>query len=450
MKKILAGLVFFFSGIVFTAGVFAEPVSADSVTTPVADVAAPDTSAPPAEQKVDEKTVWDRYFEIGVATNANFGNNYFNIKSVFGNNGEIVIDFNEMAKSKLMLEGFKTSVSTNAAVFMNVDVKNVHVGLYGGVSVNTLFLIGKDMINFLANGTELDTPTSLSFGIGASAFLEMGADIDLRFGKLRIQAVPSYFVPVFHAKRVNAQAVLTMGSDGKVTVKAASNVPVYSCLPLDKLFDGQVSTAMVQEALKQGGFDLSALASYRLFSELDVGGYVKSIPIVPARLRYLGTYSGDASFEMDPVMPQVSAGNAGGLAEKIKDNLKYGYTAEQSNAKKHVLRPLRIGAFAAWRPLNSQKLVLSGTLEFRFMDAIIKNNAGFGIGYIVRLHGTFGPFTPFLETAYMDEIFTQEFGFKLNLRALEFDLSVSSQSTNFLKSFAGYGLGVNVAVMIGF
>ena len=55
-----------------------------------------------------------------------------------------------------------------------------------------------------------------------------------------------------------------------------------------------------------------------------------------------------------------------------------------------------------------------------------------------------------LATSRENEVFCQSVGIMLNLRVLELNVAVASQSADFLKSFQLAGLGAKVGVRVGF
>ena len=88
-------------------------------------------------------------------------------------------------------------------------------------------------------------------------------------------------------------------------------------------------------------------------------------------------------------------------------------------------------------------------MQFKFADFTLKNLLGFGFDYSVTAKSYLGPLVPAFTTSYIDSIFAQQLDIALNLRLFEIDFMISTQSTNFARSFAGSGLGVGVGFRFG-
>ncbi len=403
----------------------------------------------------NQRSIWDRYFDFGISVDAALGNNYLGIKDIFFNKGLIELDLNKMAQSKIMPQGLKVNVGAKVSLFSNFNINNVHVGFSTDVMAQVLFLLNRSTIKLLAEGNKYGA-NPIEFGAGASSFVNSGMSAGFNIKKWRLTVHADYFVPFVMVPHTTLSGTVRTEHNGAMSVKINRQTLLgYSVLPLDQLQNGSFafSPSMVSDILKQGGLDIGASLSFPVLSGLTVGGYVKSFPIVPARLNYKASI-GIKELEIlkaDP--PTLNSGkpamnvNTNVDVNSVYDGVK---TSNISASPKKVFRPLRFAAFVNWKPFKSDMLVLSGLLEFRFMDAVIKNAAGFSVGYVGDIRGTFGPFTPFFRTSFMNELFGQALGFKLNLRAFELDLGVSSESTGFLQSFAGRGVKAHVGLIFGF
>lgn len=399
----------------------------------------------PKEKSKDKKSFWDRYFELGFSVAPGVSNSYFSLGSIFQE--ELVIDFNKMVSSKLLGRGLTVNSGLGTDFFLNLNMNKFKLGFFTDVDADVLACVDRDLFEFLANGNELDTPVNMGMGLGASVFASTGFDVRFKVGKWHFQASPSLYVPIVYVPYKSIVLTTVLGSDGSVSMSTSGSGNLYSALPVDAIVNSNGNFQFNGgDLMSQSGFDLGVTAMYRLLPALKVGGYVQGIPIVPSRVRHGFTYSLTAEFTGAPVLPSVV------------NNGTYNVNDPQFNAsftsvgqtRQTVLRPLRFGVLADWKPLSSDYLVLSGGLELRFLDTIVKNNAGSGFGYHVRLHSEIGPFIPYFETSFMDEIFTHTLGFNLNLRFVELQLGASLESHNFIKSFAATGAAVDLGLIFGF
>lgn len=398
------------------------------------------------EKKKDKKSFWDRYFEIGVMADVGVSNNYFHISDFLTE--EVIINMDEINDS-LGNNGLVLNNNLGTNVFINLNTSIFKASFFVDIEEKFNFSLGKGLFDFLANGNELDKDMIFSAGIGASVFEENSFSLEIPIGKLKIKATPSYFVPLLYVPYTPAEVKAKIGSDGKITANGTATAIVYSSLPLNNLSDGFAYDS-VSNAFAHGGFDISLYGEYQLFESLSVGASLTHVPIIPSNLSCTNKYTASVNFEMDGLLDSLVKKEE---TEEESELFKYDYTlseneaAEEANCK--LVRPFKIGFNANWKVFYNNLLIVSPMIQFKFADFTLENLLGFGFDYKITATSHLGPFIPSFTTSYIDSVFSQQLDIALNLRLVEIDFMISTQSTNFFKSFAGSGLGVGVGFKVG-
>jgi outer membrane protease len=119
-----------------------------------------------------------------------------------------------------------------------------------------------------------------------------------------------------------------------------------------------------------------------------------------------------------------------------------------------VNRPFRLGAEVAWRPFSKNWFTLTGSAgiaatnpfgaDFDWATSLYPEysvSADVTLVYVFGFNAT---------SSYINHMFTQSLGFKLNLRLLELDVSIASSSADFLKSWTLAGATAYAGVKFGF
>ena len=394
------------------------------------------------EKNKEKKSFWDRYFEIGVEADVGVSNNYFHISDFLTE--EVVINMDDI-NNGLGNNGFILNNNLGTNVFINLNTNIFKTSIFVDIEETFNFSLNKGIFEFLANGNQLNQNIVIGAGIGASVFEENSFSIEIPFGKLKIKAVPSYFIPLIYVPYTPATVTANIKEDGSITMAGNATASVYSALPLNNLEN--FSYDFIGQIFSKGGFDFSLYGEYQLFEFLDIGAFLTHIPIVPSNLNCSYKYSASIDFSMDGLLNMFSE-------EKTEEFYNFNYELSENKASENdisrVIRPFKIGFNANWRVFNNKLLVVSPMIQFKFADFTLENLLGFGFDYKITATSHLGPFIPSFSTSYIDSVFSQQLNIALNLRLIEIDLMISTQSTNFLQSFAGSGLGVGVGVKVGF
>ena len=394
------------------------------------------------EPEKEKKRFWDRYSEIGFNSNVGLSNNYFHISDLLKE--EIIINMDDI-NNNIGNRGLGINSNIDADFFINFNTGAFNVSIFADVESNFNFSLEKGLIDFLANGNQLGQEFNIGAGVGVSVYEENSVSLEIPFGKFKFKAVPSYFVPVFYIPYTPATVTSVISNDGTISAKGSTTASIYSALPLNNL--SELSYSTITDAFAHGGFDISLYAQYKLFKNLEVGAFLTHVPIVPANLSCTNKYTASLDFTMEGILNQLSENgtlDTSNFKYNLSDN-----TATDEDAIR-LVRPIKIGFNANWKVFDSNILVISPMMQFKFADFTLKNLLGFGFDYSITAKSYLGPFVPAFTTSYMDSIFIQRLDIALNLRLFEIDFMISTQSANFIRSFAGSGLGVGVGFKFGF
>ena len=204
------------------------------------------------EPEKEKKRVWDRFFEIGFDVNAGVSNNYFAISDILRE--EIVINMDKLNRG-IGNSGLAFNENTNVDFFMNINTSIFKASFFADFEVKMNAFIGKGLFDFLANGNELDKEFVIGFGLGASVIEENSFSLEIPFDKIKVKAVPSYYVPLLYVPYTNLNVATVIKSDGTISAHGQTSAAAYSSLPINNL--DSLSTDAILNALGKGGVDIS-------------------------------------------------------------------------------------------------------------------------------------------------------------------------------------------------
>ena len=187
---------------------------------------------------------------------------------------------------------------------MNINTSIFKASFFADFEVKMNAFIGKGLFDFLANGNELDKEFVIGFGLGASVIEENSFSLEIPFDKIKVKAVPSYYVPLLYVPYTNLNVATVIKSDGTISAHGQTSAAAYSSLPINNL--DSLSTDAILNALGKGGVDISLYGEYKLLSNLDVGAFLAQIPLAPAKLSCGYKYSANIDFSMDGILSLLS------------------------------------------------------------------------------------------------------------------------------------------------
>jgi hypothetical protein len=385
-----------------------------------------------------------RTFEFGFNGGVGFANNYIGATEFFKET--IEIDLTKEAKP------FYIDFSADFDFFINLNIRDqMGFGVFTDVDVLGQFSLSEDIQKFLQKN-EPDTTYEGDIGIGASAFLEMGAHGYFSLKRFRIAVRPAYYLPLAYMKP-DAHYSLRTGSAGNVYADFEYSVAVYTPFEMgdagDSLADILDNTKIgLANLTGRGGVDITAGVDYPLLPKLTVGATITHLPLFPALLTNKAVISGHKQIDSEDMLDDLI--NGGNLEDLLKDK-----TVETSHGDLQVFRPFKFGINAVYTPFNFKlwSLALIPQIGYAYNAIYVKPHsfegsiaARLGFFNFLRSNAIVGLT---VRSGYEDKMFKQEAGLTLNFRAVQFDLGVVSQSENIGKSFTGAGLAVNVGLCFG-
>ena len=378
-----------------------------------------------------------RFFEVKTGVDFGVSNNLFAANQYMKK--DLVIDLRKIA-DECPANGFNIRADIAPLYAMNVNVGDIHVGVASGVEMYESMALSKDLFDFLGYGNKIGETMNFSIQNDTDVFAFSQLDVGFKLGKLRITAKPALFLPILSMREGGGSVTLLNDSEGNVNAAINLNVDVYSAVELKKVEDGSgvsFDQEKIESALYRGyGFDLGGGVGLDLTKSLAVDATCR-IPIIPGHLNYKANVQGGYDFKMkitDFENPEKTE------RETTVTNLEETLS---------ICRPLKLDAYVS-------KSLLAGLFNARagagfgirrpFSDAAVfypEYYLGFGLNLIDMIKVG-------VSTEYRDQLFIHQVGTTLNIRLIQIDLGLSSQSTNFKKSLSVAGVGAYAYLTLGF
>lgn len=377
----------------------------------------------------------NRFFEVKTGASVDFSNNLFSCNDFLKKN--LVIDLQKISKD-CPKNGFDVRVDVNPSLEFNLNIINMHFGIVSGVDVYEKFVIGKDLFDFFGKGNSIGQTLDVSFKNSTEVFTYTELDVGFVVGKVKVLAKPAMFVPLLSIRDSGGSIKVTNTSDGIFDVSMNVNMDIYSAYDL-KSVDGNIEVdpeSMKNSVITGAGFDLGGTITYQ-WNDTFALDLVCHFPVIPGHLTHKSTVTGGSSYKMNILDSEKSD----------KTSIEPAVINEATMFM--VNRPLKVGLYA-------DKGLLGNLLAARV-------GAGLGIQrpfcegayaypeyYLGLTLNLINIFKFGLSTQYRDQLFIHQFGASVNVRVVQLDLGISSQSSSFKKSFEVSGLGAYVYLSIGF
>lgn len=378
-----------------------------------------------------------RFFEVKVGTDIDFSNNLFAMNDFMKK--DLVIDLRKIADD-CPQNGFNIRADMEPSLALNVNILDVHVGVSSGMQLYESMEVGKDLFDFLGYGNSIGQTMNFSFKNDTDIFTFTQVDVGFKLGKLRISAQPAIFMPILSIRGAGGSLKVLNDEDGNLNVGMNMNMDVYSITEMKKQDSGNGVTFdadKIQSTLLSGyGFDIGGGVSFDITKSFTVGA-TAHIPLIPGHLNYKSTIQGG----FDYCIPLQDYENA----EKTERET----TVTNSKERLSVHRPLKLDIYADKNMLGTLFNARAGAgfgIRRPFSEAAVfypEYYLGFTVNLIDILKVR-------VSTEYTDQLFKHELGTTLNVRIVQFDIGVSSQSSSFKKSMAVAGLGGYAYLTMGF
>ena len=297
------------------------------------------------------------------------------------------------------------------------------------------------------------------FGVGGAVFVEAGIPIFFRYNDFKIKIRPAGYIPVIYTEP-KVTYTYTETANG-IRYEIDYDMQIYTLVSMEGIDGGidvitQRFTDNVQNVFKNNlGFDFGLNVEYPLLYNLDIGVNMVNIPFpfATARLNHYLHYQGYMWADTSGLDIGELIDDGSGNPPDFEDlrGTVYDYSDEfgyKINKKgKKIYRPFTMLFYGNYRPFASHFLTLIPSLGFS-INALYPQIAAIEGGLSVRLDVA-NMFITVLGVNYNDRRWKNNIDFILNLRAFEFDIGISLQSQDFVRSWQGAGLGLNLGIKFG-
>ena len=352
----------------------------------------------------------------------------------------IVIDIDDF------LSGFKFNLNTAIKPFSFNFNRNDQWGFgfdIGNIDVmGNMFISGKMM--------RLEQAEDEKFGVGGAVFADVGIPVFFHVNEYKVKIRPAAYVPIIY---LEPNITYNNRDKGEGTyIEAIYNMRLYSIVDMD---DDDIMKNLNDNARdiprNNLGYDFALSVEYPLDYDIDVGVNIVNIPVpfAAARLYYYAQVTGYAIIDTSEI--DISELGNQEMKEVLKNawddggehEIEYGYDPDG----KKIYRPFSMLFYLNYRPYDSRTLSLIPSLGFS-LNRLYSKVFSFEGGISARFDFA-NIFIPVFGINYNDRRWKNSIDLAFNLRALELDFGVSTQSQNLIKSFRGAGLGVNFGIKLG-
>ncbi|MDR1507594.1 MAG: hypothetical protein LBI67_10885 [Treponema sp.] len=335
----------------------------------------------------------------------------------------------DLFKDKIELQAESFSAAGFAAI-LSGSLTFPYVKLYAFKPYELCFFLDADIMG----GGKLP-PDTLKFlfdeaasgnhsgeaSFGGSAFASLGAKISRKFGAWKIGVNPAVYVPLFYMAD-NGMRFDISASGGVTNANIAFTADIYSSIFRGDSFD-------FSKVFQSAGFDMGVSAEYPLLSNLDLGAEISGVPLWPSRPAY------KMRSRISAVLEDFDAEDIFGQTIDFKEESE---TVFSNNDNYRVIRPLRIGLYAVYRPLDTGLLTLVPGLGISALTFYGRDVVLFNAGLEGRLN-----FPSWLTTSlcveYREKVWREKIDLAFTVKALTINLGLGVSSPEFIKSFQGNG-----------
>jgi hypothetical protein len=424
MKKIF--FLLFISFAIFPLCVYADDVHEKSVSE---ESALDEDDSSLSEDKGPSRR-HNRVVEVGFLNmNFGFGNSFLTFSEIFQKT--LVINLDEL----------ESGFGANFGLFISPIHFNYNkddqwgFGISTGVEAAGIIGLSGKMLTFSEASNEKSD-------VSGAAFAEAAFPVFFHVEKFKFKIKPSLYYTIMYVEPDISYTYKTTSGDTPATVLDLDfNIRIFTAAMFNELPDKFDLTATPGVDITIGAeYPLSAeigLKDKHDFLDFDVGLDFVNIPLVPSVMK--------AYMEM--------TGRIGGkepldfLNGMDMDSFIEFSDITYHDGEKMLHRPFKMLAWADWRPFETKAVSFIPTLGFSvspFYSQPVSLEAG-----IKARYDLLNTFIASFEIGYQDRIWKNGLDIALNFRAVEFDIGINLQSPDFVKSWSGGGLGLNIGFKFG-
>ena len=403
-----------------------------------------------------------RKIEFGSETKMSLDQNVIFANDIFQEYA--VIDFTEISEG-LEGKGSILDIGLNTNAFFRANFKTFGFGLDLAGDVLTRFTIGQGFWDLLGKGNQVDVPVETSVGFRFESYLTAGFSFSKTFGKIRVTAAPTAFVPVVYIADSDSKLTMIDRSDGSIdadldmrfNIYSVMNPgmfgPVLSMLNIEGIESATSDLTATDLVLNAMGVDLGLEVEYPLTPIIDLALYGR-VPLKPALMKNQISFGAKGYGKLGNFLEFFD-----NMSQESNMDDLFGYGFEttpaqyRGDADFQINRPTRVGLTAAIRPVFNL-LTIRPTIGCGF-----HNLGGTDFDKEKDIYPEYGLSVDFkfinifevnLAMEYMQEIFSNYITLGIDSHAAKFILRLGTTSPSFAKSWGMSGIKLVLGTHFGF
>lgn len=390
-----------------------------------------------------ENFLSNRFFEVEVDVPLSISNNTFGVFDYL--KPEIMIDLTQIAEN-MSDDGFSFIAKSNPSVNIGFNFDpGIKFGVDLGFDIYSSIGIDKSLFDFLGKGNNLNEELDIDLNTNVDVFMYAGVDLGWNAKKWSFIVTPYVYSTLLHATTRDSYVKFINESDGTFAYAFSGNIDVFTDIPLYVFQDYKTILSQYQNFLpllwNNTGFDVEVNMSYEMYKYLTLNADIRC-PIFPSRISKKIPITSESKFSTS--LDEISSGSF----TTPSFDYKFGDIEEEEYV---INRPMKVSIGGNFHPFNDVMEyygLLGVGIEHPFtqnisdLDFYIDYQLGTRVGFVNLL-------CLYLQTERIDKIYSHKLMVELNLRYLELNLGIAAQSSDFVNSFKGAGLGAFVTVTVG-
>jgi hypothetical protein len=424
--------------------------------------------APPPPPEKEKFRFNNRMIELSVANvSVGFSNDFISAADILKNPFEIVRDFGDILGDfgniyqdpvSVDLDDFFKGFNLTFGATIKPFSLNYNWKDKWGFGLDIAHIKATGDLSLAANMLTLKEVEEEKSHVGVAVFADVGIPVFFHIKKLKLKLRPAAYAPLFYA---DSQVTYT-GKD-KTHFEVNYDMRVYSIANtkgFEGAFDEGIDMDLVTQDMQDDymgiltnnmGYDLGLGVEYPVARWLDIGVDFVNIPIVKARLNHYLRLQGTAYLDTDIDFNEIIEKKGefpDGFWEKVYNYETEDPVAGYDSDGKAVPRPFATLFYVNYHPFRSRILSLIPSVGFSYNSLYLEPfHIEGGLNTRIDLANIF---VTTLGVNYNDRMWKNSIDFILNLRVFELDFGLASHSPDFVKSWQGAGVNVNVGVKFGF
>ena len=369
----------------------------------------------------DTLGIEDRAFEIGFLNiNFSFSNDFLSLQDVFQET--IVLDIDNFSR------GFRVNLGVGITpIYFNVSMGEWGFGLSTSVEAIGLLNLSGKLLTF---SSAIDDKS----GVNGALFASAGVNSFFNIDKFKVTVKPALYYTIAYLK---PNISYTFDPDSGNILKLDYDMLLYTAFPVDS--NGSPTGSGLSAT---PGIDFSFGVEYALSKEFDVGLNLINIPVAPSvmndYLQFKGLVGSKEPLDL----------LNGGINSLLSSFDNFDTDPVSGTGSFEVERPFRLSAWVNWRVFGAPFITITPTIGFSINQLYTdKFSMEFGVNACLNLANMF---IASAGIRYEDRLWINGVNFALNFKMFEFNVGADTRSQDFIKSWTGGGIGLNMGFKFGF